>query len=260
MEYFIDGKIESTLLPVWTFFDQDNNVATTSTQDEDTLLYHDLFDDLVTMPLENLDDEESDHSGVMIVPHCTFKQQLQQLEVEEEINIEASVYSFGKEENEEIKNEDEQALVKNNCSIDELDTKVNTDKMKIEAYSTRMSFLCTCIALLEDSENEYEQALVKNNDDIYKLYVATKVASVNPLLMTFLSSIMTSIQKKFQCMPLIKELECNKELIKVVKRFLTPARNIFLMLYIAATGGQPEFQILFNVSTLSLCECFFVYY
>uniref|UniRef100_A0A1X7TZK5 Fibronectin type-III domain-containing protein n=1 Tax=Amphimedon queenslandica TaxID=400682 RepID=A0A1X7TZK5_AMPQE len=101
LEYFF---VEFTPLPVWTFSHQpheDNNVNAASTQDEEkTLLYHDLFDDLDVTPLENLDrEEEFGHSDVMLVPHFTSQYFSKG---EEERNF--GVKSHGKEENEEVKN------------------------------------------------------------------------------------------------------------------------------------------------------------
>ena len=103
-EYLIDDNNESTPLPLpWTFLTQphgDNNIAAASTQDEETLLYQDLYDDLATVPLKNLDDD----SGMMIIPH----KQLQQLEVEEEINIEVLVC---------LEEEKKEAIRKDNIDI-----------------------------------------------------------------------------------------------------------------------------------------------
>uniref|UniRef100_A0A1X7TZU5 Ig-like domain-containing protein n=1 Tax=Amphimedon queenslandica TaxID=400682 RepID=A0A1X7TZU5_AMPQE len=70
-EYPIHTNNESTPLPTSTFFVHqpygDNNFVVATQDEEEPLLYHDLFDDLVTTLLENLDDEESSHSSVMIV-------------------------------------------------------------------------------------------------------------------------------------------------------------------------------------------------
>ncbi|XP_019857013.1 PREDICTED: uncharacterized protein LOC109585387 [Amphimedon queenslandica] len=283
-ENLIDDNIESTSLLVWKFTQhphKDNNIAAaTSTQDEE-----EAVDDCATMPLQNLDREEPGHFDVLIVPHYT-PQDPQQLEVEEDINNEAYVCSFGKEENEEIKNEDKQALVKNNT---EAEMKIE-DNDECVLFLSLMIICLACEILLKEEKAQEEKALSKNNcnigeldtqvnkqieveifidyacftmDDAYittdddydnittDVYITTKVAIVNLALMeietnvmAFLSSLTASFQKVFQYQPLIKVLMLNEKFIKIIKKILAQARNIFSMLYIAATGGQPEFQIL----------------
>lgn len=161
------------------FFHSDNDIVAASTQDEkETLLYHDLYDDLVITPLENLDEE----FGVMVVPHYTPP------DLEEEMHVNNEVPTLS-EENQKKKNED-------------------------------------------------KRALVLSNDDILKCITKVAATAYSALIEIKDFGMASSISKIFYSKSLIAtKILCNKNFFT---GFVTP--SLFSMLYIAATGGQPEFQ------------------